>query len=195
MPMRNTTRRRATRPTAGRAFLAASRQALAAALALAVAASFAPQGGSAQQRDSRPAEDAEADVLAAVQALFDAMAARDSAAVADVLIGEGVYFAAGMREGEPVHVLASQGDFARIVGEQPAPLIERMWDAEVLLHDPIAVVWTPYDFHVGEEFSHCGIDAFSLVRTPEGWKIAGIVFTRETEGCPESPLGPVDGVP
>ena len=98
-----------------------------------------------------------------------------------------------MREGEPVHQLASQGDFARVVGEQPASLIERMWDAEVLLHDPIAVVWTPYDFHVGEEFSHCGIDAFSLVRTPQGWKIAGNVLTRETEGCPESPLGPPGG--
>lgn len=192
--MRDTTRRRATRPTAGRALLAASRCALANAMALAVAASLAPQGASAQH-DRRPAEGAEADVLAAVQALFDAMAARDSAAVADVLIAEGVYFAAGMRDGKPVHQIASQGEFARVVGEQPAPLIERMWDAEVLLHDPIAVVWTPYDFHVGEEFSHCGIDAFSLVRTPEGWRIAGIVFTRETEGCPESPRGAVEDRP
>ena len=83
--MRDTTRRRPTRPTAGRVLTAASRQALAAALALAVAASFAPLGASAQQHDRRPAEGAEADVLAAVQALFDAMAARDSAAVADVL--------------------------------------------------------------------------------------------------------------
>lgn len=137
----------------------------------------------------------EADVLAAVQALFDAMAARDSAATADILIGDGVYFAAGVRDGGPVHGVASQADFPAQVAAQPAPLIERMWDATVLVHDPIAIVWTPYDFHFGEEFSHCGVDAFSLVRTPEGWKIAGIVFTRETEDCPESPLGPVEGHP
>ncbi len=158
------------------------------ALALVCALSLAAGPALGQDRDP-----AEAEVLAAVQALFDAMAAGDSTAAADVLLAEGVYFAAASRDGEPVHEAAPQGDFPGRVAAQSAPWIERMWDVTVLVHDPIAVVWTPYDFHVGEEFSHCGVDAFSLLRTPTGWKIAGIVFTREREGCPESPIGPVGG--
>jgi hypothetical protein len=34
------------------------------------------------------------------------------------------------------------------------------------------------------------VDAFDLVKTPEGWKIAGGVYTVERTGCPPSPLGP-----
>ena len=31
---------------------------------------------------------------------------------------------------------------------------------------PLAVVWTPYDFWVGGEWSHCGMDIFTLVVAP-----------------------------
>lgn len=45
----------------------------------------------------------------------------------------------------------------------------------------IAVVWTPYAFHVDRELSHCGVDAFSLVDGGDGeWKIAGVVYTVES---------------
>ena len=43
----------------------------------------------------------------------------------------------------------------------------------------IATVWTPYDFWIDGKFSHCGIDAFDLVKTDEGWKIAGGSYTLE----------------
>ncbi|HSM35923.1 MAG TPA: hypothetical protein VK837_05930 [Longimicrobiales bacterium] len=134
-----------------------------------------------------------AEVLAAAQALFDAMADRDSAAVADILLPEGGFYAVGTADGTPVHSYIPHAEFAPMVARAEAPLIERMWDAEVIVRDPIAMVWTPYDFHFGDTFSHCGVDAFSLVRTAEGWKVAGIIFTRETEDCPENPAGPVDG--
>jgi hypothetical protein len=55
----------------------------------------------------------------------------------------------------------------------------------------MAAVWTPYDLYVDGEFSHCGIDNFNLLKTDEGWKITGIVFSMEPENCSESPLGPL----
>ncbi|MDP3000701.1 MAG: hypothetical protein Q8N47_24670 [Bryobacterales bacterium] len=39
-------------------------------------------------------------------------------------------------------------------------------------HVRIAVVWTPCDIHWDRKFSHCGVDAFSLIKTSEGWKIS-----------------------
>jgi hypothetical protein len=64
-----------------------------------------------------------------------------------------------------------------------------MWDARVKIHGPIAVVWTPYDFYRGGRFSHCGVDAFTLVRVAGGWRIATGTYTVEPAGCPASPLG------
>lgn len=78
----------------------------------------------------------------------------------------------------------------------PGPeLLERMWDPVVSVSGPIAAVWTPYDFYRDGRFSHCGIDAFHLVRTSAGWRLAAIMFTvvRARDACPPSPLGPPSG--
>jgi len=54
----------------------------------------------------------------------------------------------------------------------------------------LAQVWTEYDFHLDGKFTHCGIDAFTLVRVNGDWKIAGTSYTVEPTGCKPSPLGP-----
>jgi len=51
-------------------------------------------------------------------------------------------------------------------------------------------VWAPYDFWRDGKFSHCGVDAFDLIKTDEGWKIAGGGYTLESK-CEPSPLGPL----
>jgi hypothetical protein len=42
---------------------------------------------------------------------------------------------------------------------------------------------------VDGKFSHCGVDAITLVRTDAGWRIASFVYTVEETGCAPSPLG------
>ena len=138
-------------------------------------------------------DDAEAGAVAAVQALFDAMAARDGDAIRDLLT-EGAVFTATAETAEGVVVRESTGaEFAASIGQPGPALLERMWDPHVMVQGPIAVVWTPYDFHVDGQFSHCGIDAVSLVQPGDGWKISSIAYTRETTGCEPSPLGPPGG--
>jgi hypothetical protein len=187
----------AGRPAPYRAPRRASRRVtrtLSSVVGVAVAGSVAAAIGAPVVAQDVGADDpVRTEVLAAAQALFDAMAARDSAAVADILLPDGGFYAVGTADGEPAHSYIPHAEFAAMVARQEAPLIERMWDAQVVVHDPIAMVWTPYDFHFGDSFSHCGVDAFSLVRTADGWKIAGIIFTRETEDCVENPADPVDG--
>ena len=138
-------------------------------------------------------DDPEAGPVAAVQALFDAMAARDGDAIRDLLT-EGAVFTATEDTEDGVEVRESTGeDFAASVGEAGPALLERMWDPQVMVEGPVAVVWTPYDFHVDGRFSHCGIDAVNLVRSDDGWKISSIAYTVETERCEPSPLGPPGG--
>lgn len=138
---------------------------------------------------AQPEEDA---VVQTVQRFFDAMAARDTAAMAAVVIPEGRYFSVlDTDEGRQIGG-GLNADFLTLLATTDQHFLERMWEPRVLIHGGIAVLWTEYDFHRGSDFSHCGVDAFSLVRTDDGWKVAAIVYTVEPTGCEPSPLGSPD---
>ena len=68
---------------------------------------------------------------------------------------------------------------------------ERAWNETILIQGHIAVFWAPYDFHVNGQFTHCGIDSFQLVRNGNEWLISNASWTRETQNCPQSPLGSI----
>jgi hypothetical protein len=127
-------------------------------------------------------------VLAVVNRLFDAMRAGDSAAVRAVFHPQVQLATAGMRQGAPVFGIDSLETFVRAVGT-PHPDVwdERLYDTIVHIDGPLAVVWTGYDFYAGTRFSHCGVDAFQLARTAEGWKIVALTDTRRREGCRTQP--------
>lgn len=131
-------------------------------------------------------------VLAVVQEFFDTMTAADSAGAREVMLPEGVSF--GVREQADGLFLRSRSNVDYIAGlaGREERVVERMWDPTVLIHERLAVVWTPYDIYVDGEFLHCGVDAFTLLETEEGWRIATAAFTMEPTGCEPSPLGPLE---
>ena len=59
-------------------------------------------------------------------------------------------------------------------------------EPEVRIHRQIATVTMPYDFWI--DGKHCHY-FFDLIKTEEGCKIAGGVYTQESK-CDPSPLGP-----
>ncbi len=132
---------------------------------------------------ARAEEDARAQVLATVQRLFDAMARKDAEAGRKLFLPEARFFSVRVEAGAPIVGTFTIEEGLRRWAESSEALLERIWSAEVRIHGPIATVWTPYDFHRDGKFSHCGIDAFDLVQTVEGWRLAGGVFTMEAEGC------------
>jgi len=120
------------------------------------------------------------DPLVVVQALFDAMAAHDSAA-ARALIAPGAQLLVVRPDGS-VHVGEDAG-FIESLGKDTASWQERMWDARVEVDGPMAQVWAPYDFHHGGKLSHCGTNAVTLARGAGGWRIIAIAYTMRREGC------------
>jgi cyanophycinase len=122
-------------------------------------------------------------VTAVVQRLFDAMRAADSAAVRRLFHADARLFIPTMREGRPVVTVRGVHEFVTSIASSTLRLDERFRDAEIRVDGNLATVWTPYEFYRGEEFSHCGIDAFQLARVAEGWTITQISYTTRTEGC------------
>ena len=46
---------------------------------------------------------------------------------------------------------------------------EPIWDAKIDIDGDFAQVWTKYAFYVGKKFSHCGVDAFHLIKDGKEW--------------------------
>lgn len=126
----------------------------------------------------------EAEVLGIVQALFDGMRAADSAAVRATLHPEARLVGVADGEGGPALRAESMDGFVTAVGTpHEETWDERTWNPEVRIDGRLATVWVPYAFYLGGTFSHCGVDAFQLYESGEGWKIFQIADTRRREGC------------
>lgn len=129
-------------------------------------------------------------VLAVVETLFQAMAERDADRVAAVLRPDGQFVVVQVAaDGSVRTAVTPLRDFAGLIAAADRPIIERFWDPEVRVRGPLAMVWTPYDLFRGDEFSHCGVDVFTLVREDGTWRISGGSYTIEPQGCPPSPAG------
>ncbi|HEV3483815.1 MAG TPA: hypothetical protein VG106_00295, partial [Vicinamibacterales bacterium] len=130
----------------------------------------------------------EREVLDVVQRLFEAMRARDTATMRSLFEPGTRLHSVGTRQGELTVSEDSLGMFLRAVGAPgPQMLDERIANERVLIDGPYAVAWVDYTFYLGDRKSHCGIDAFQMVRRPAGWRIFGLTDTRRRENCPDLP--------
>jgi hypothetical protein len=129
-------------------------------------------------------------ILATVQTFFSAMEAKDTSRLRTLMLAEGHTLAVVIRHDSTAFRTRPNPEFITQLPQRPERWRERIWDPEVLVHESLAVVWAPYDFYLDSTFSHCGIDSFTLVRTPGGWRIVDAAFTIEPTGCAPSPLGP-----
>jgi len=159
-------------------------------LAAALACAPSTGGRSTLSSPASAAGRAEPEVVAAVERLFDGMRSRDTALLRALLSPDLVVVGVRVPEGAPAVVRhQSVADFIRAVAASPDELRERMWSPEVRVDGAIATLWAPYDFHRGERFSHCGHDAFHLVRTDGRWVVTGLTYTVRPAPCSAPPLG------
>jgi ketosteroid isomerase-like protein len=124
-----------------------------------------------------------------VDALFDAMRTSDSEAFSALFHEQARLMSTGTRNGQPFLAQTDLAQFAESVADaEKGSLDERIWDVMIHIDGSLATAWTPYAFYHNGNFSHCGVNAFQMVASPDGWKILQITDTRQQEGCeiPES---------
>ena len=144
-------------------------------------------------RHSPTAADREA-VLATVQSIFDALAAGDGETLRRVMHPQ-VLMHSVERSADGARTVSTstlEELVARVEGSD-AVLTERMFDPEVRVSGDLAMVWTPYDFYVGDQLSHCGADGLLLARDAETetWQIVSLSWTRlQPPECELHPDGP-----
>ena len=129
-------------------------------------------------------------VIGTLDEFFDAITAKNIERMRDLMTDEGIIH--GYRDGpEGVQVNArTHEQFIEGVRSSESVLVERYWDPQFTFNDRMATVITPYDVYIDSQFSHCGTNSFSMLKTDDGWIIAGVVYSILVEECEESPLGP-----
>jgi hypothetical protein len=130
---------------------------------------------------SRGMDPARESIIRAVEDLFAGMRARDTTALRRLLTPEAHFTSAVYAEGRTVIRSQSVDAFIASIARPGPPLVERMWDPEARIDGDVASVWAPYDFHIGNTFSHCGHDGFQLVRRDGAWRISAITSTVRTD--------------
>jgi hypothetical protein len=60
---------------------------------------------------------------------------------------------------------------------------EVLFDYKIRVDGPMANAWTPYEFWLNEQFSHCGVNSFQVAKLKGEWKIIYLIDTRRKEGC------------
>ncbi|HEY7234040.1 MAG TPA: nuclear transport factor 2 family protein [Gemmatimonadaceae bacterium] len=123
-------------------------------------------------------------VLATVQKVFDAMRTRDTALLRQAF-DTSARLAGVSSRGTPAVRLTTPAAFGAAIASAPAGDVwnERIWDPEVRIDGDLAQVWAYYTFHRNKAFSHCGVDAFMLLKVGSEWKITQLADSRRTTGC------------
>jgi hypothetical protein len=131
--------------------------------------------------------DEERIVISVVEQFFAVLESREAKLAKKILIPKGVYFSVREKEKDTLIKHSNFKEFINSLPDSKENHKEIMRNPKVLIHNRIAVLWANYIFYRDGKFSHCGVDAFSLIKTDNGWKIAGIIYTVEKTGCEEPP--------
>jgi hypothetical protein len=150
---------------------------------MAVTALLVTLGGSAPL--SAQAGDAEVEIRALVDRMFDGMKEADSAKVRSVFADGARFAGVGMVDGAPTVRFQPIDGWLRGIAGSGGSWEERTYDVEVLVDGNMAFVWAPYTFLVNGAISHCGINSINVLRAGDRWLVTQISDTRHQGSCRE----------
>ena len=130
------------------------------------------------------AQDEKKEVLAIAQQFFSALEKGDTTTVRSLFLDDARNYFVQEKE---TKVRAGSQSPKSFKANKDRVVRERFIrdGVDVMVHNRIAVVWGSYNLWINDKFSHCGVDAFTLLKTETGWKISSLSFSMESEGCSE----------
>ena len=135
------------------------------------------------------AQNNDAEIREVIDKLFKGMKSGDSAMVRSVFLRDNSFSTISKNSRDSV-IVRSDGNaegFIKAVGTAHKEIWdERIYDVVIKTDGPMAIVWAPYKFFLGDTFSHCGVNVFTIIQTANGWKIKEITDTRRKTDCPSS---------
>ena len=131
------------------------------------------------------AQSAEDSVKAVINEMFTAMKNADGEMLKSTF-SDSIVFQSISRDKAGATVVRNENPsgFINQIGKATAgSLDERITFETIKIDGPLAFAWTPYSFYFNNNFSHCGVNSFQLVRFDGIWKIQYIIDTRRKDNC------------
>lgn len=131
------------------------------------------------------AQSTEDSVKTVVNNMFAAMKNADSAGLKSAFSEWAVLQTISRtKEGQTMVRTDNIDAFASFVGKTTkGDADERITFGAIHIDGALASVWTPYQFYMKGNFSHCGVNSFQLVRVNGVWKIQYLIDTRRKGDC------------
>jgi len=128
-----------------------------------------------------------AEIMKPVQTLFRAMELGDSSMLSEAFYSQARLATVSLTEDLQFRALTFENStqlFKKaIAGEKKEPYHEPVYDVKIQSDGIFAQVWARYAFYIGNNFHHCGIDTFQLIKTEGVWKIFYLADTRQIKDC------------
>lgn len=119
-----------------------------------------------------------------INTMFAEMANHNPEAIKAVYTSEALLAAMiKNKEGKTVTRYLTGETFSKNFAVKKSELKEDMYEMKTEIFGDLALIHGRYVFFVDKKIAHCGVNAFHLVRTDAGWKIAGASSTIEPAGC------------
>lgn len=134
---------------------------------------------------SSKAQNDESAVKAVINNLFEGMRKTDTALLRSAFTSQPILqTVARNREGK-ISIRSENLDSFVVSVSRPRKEIldERISFETVRIDGDLAIAWTPYKFYIGDQFSHCGVNSFQLVKLDGVWRIQYLIDTRRRQGC------------
>jgi hypothetical protein len=124
------------------------------------------------------------DAMSLVNKLFDEMANHNPSAIAALWTKDSNLSAIVIgRDGKKRTVSFTGEAFSKNFAERKNEIKEQMYSPKVEVDGDIALVYGRYVFFVDGKLSHCGLNAFQLLRIDTKWLIANAVSSIDPGGC------------
>lgn len=128
-------------------------------------------------------------VIAVADSVLVALSTGDSKTLVRLTLDSAVVGGAGLRNGVESLALRTWGLYINRTGA--STFTERGFGATARVQDRVAQVWMPYDLYLGDKWSHCGVDTFTLMKREGHWRVAALIYTIEQPpACQKHPAGP-----
>jgi len=125
-------------------------------------------------------------LLEIVNDVFDGMRTNDSSKISQHLHADLIMHTVSiLPDGETKLSTASnpQAWLSAVAKPKQQQWDERTNNYKFNITEGLATVWMNYGFFIDQQFSHCGVNSFQLIKADKNWKIIYIIDTRKKEGC------------
>ena len=126
-------------------------------------------------------------IKATINRLFEGMKKGDSAIARSVFHPKAILQSVGFSAKNNKNYFNSESrleGFFKSIGTPHAEVWdEKPGNYEIKIDSQMAQVWVSYEFYLGGQFNHCGIDNITLFKEEKDWKIIYLIDTERKENC------------